>query len=68
MQYGKRINVQNGVLYYLGNRYVPEEMVNDPEVEKLIGTTVVLSRKETHVITVYRNIDGPGRKKRYYSN
>ena len=54
--YGDR-SYRAGVIFcFLARKCLPEELRHDDQITRLIGTTVVLCSKDTHVvITLYRN-------------
>lgn len=51
--YGQKLHRAGAVFYYLRRCDLPLPV--SPEVERLVGTAVVLSRDETTLITAWRN-------------
>ena len=58
LSFGKRVQRQSAVFYFLGKRYIPAEFSRDPKVRRWEGTTVVMSSDEESILTVYRNRAG----------
>ena len=55
-QYGRCYHVAGSVYFFLGRKDIPDRDRNDPSVQRLEGTTVLVDRSNTAVVvTVYRN-------------
>lgn len=58
LTYGQRLHNGGAILYFLGQRDIPEELKSDDRIMKLEGTTLVISKDGTCLITLYKNKDG----------
>ncbi len=55
LEYGRRYHQAGALLYYLGQRDIPEPDQRYDMCSRLAGTAVVMSRDGRTVITVWRN-------------
>lgn len=58
IDHGKRVRQRGAVIYYLGRRHIPADLMGDPNVRRFEGTTVLVDNREQVILTVYRNRRG----------
>lgn len=55
MQHGKIFHRAGALIVYLRAKDIPKHSRRNEKIRKLEGTTVILSREEPSILTVYRN-------------
>jgi len=55
LRYGQEIHRSGAVFIFLGHKDIPTNLVRKRRVEKLVGTTLLISSDCDQIITAYRN-------------
>jgi len=55
LRYGQEIHRSGAVFIFLGHKDIPESLARKRSVEKLVGTTILISSDEECIITAYKN-------------
>ena len=58
MDLGDKIHNGDAIFYFLGKRNIPNEYKSYDSISKLEGTTLVISKDGTCLITLYKNKKG----------
>lgn len=53
--YGQKFHKAGALIYFLRNRDIPDWDRSDPELMRLVGTAVLLTKDGRLVVTVWRN-------------